>query len=46
MSFFNQVGAVTAMNLSSLPQRVGASLVTIVGVAACIVAAITSGSII
>jgi putative ABC transport system permease protein len=33
MSFFRQIWAVSAMNLSALPSRAGASLVTIVGVA-------------
>ena len=33
MSLFSQTAAATAMNLKGLPQRVGASLVTVVGVA-------------
>ena len=33
MGFFRQIWAVSAMNLSALPSRAGASLVTIIGVA-------------
>jgi putative ABC transport system permease protein len=32
MSFFRQIWAVTAMNLAALPSRIGASLVTVIGV--------------
>ena len=33
MSLFSQTAAATAMNLKGLPQRIGASLVTVIGVA-------------
>lgn len=33
MSLFKEIGAATAMNLKGLPQRAGASLVTVIGVA-------------
>jgi putative ABC transport system permease protein len=33
MSLFSQIAAVTVMNIKGLPQRLGASLVTVVGVA-------------
>ena len=33
MKLFRQIGAVTAMNLRSLPQRVGTSLVIVIGIA-------------
>jgi putative ABC transport system permease protein len=33
MTLFRQIGAVTAMNLRSLPQRVGTSLVIVIGIA-------------
>jgi len=33
MSFLSQTAAATAMNLKGLPQRIGASLVTVIGVA-------------
>jgi putative ABC transport system permease protein len=33
MKLFRQIGAVTAMNLRSLPQRIGTSLVIVVGIA-------------
>jgi putative ABC transport system permease protein len=41
MSMFKQIWAVTAMNVRGLPQRVGASLVTVIGVA-CVVAVMIS----
>jgi putative ABC transport system permease protein len=33
MSMFRQIGAVTAMNLRSIPQRLGTSLVIVIGIA-------------
>lgn len=33
MSLFSQIGAATAMNIKGVPQRLGASLVTVIGVA-------------
>jgi putative ABC transport system permease protein len=36
MSLFQQIWAVTAMNIRALPQRVGTSLVTVIGVATVI----------
>ena len=41
MSLFRQIWAVTAMNLTALPSRVGASLVTVIGVA-CVIAVMLS----
>ena len=45
MNMFRQIGAVTAMNIRSLPQRVGASVVTVIGVASVVAVMISLLSI-
>ncbi|MEO6378236.1 MAG: ABC transporter permease, partial [Caulobacteraceae bacterium] len=45
MNMFRQIGAVTAMNIRSLPQRVGTSLVTVIGVASVVAVMISLLSI-